>query len=357
MDTIDRAILASLAQRSGWPSVSIYAPTHLSAMETEHDRIRLRNMLAEANSQLIAGGMRAPDAEDFLGEAESLLTDPAFWRRTAGGLAVFASLGNTRVFQVDTPLPEEVVVGDRFHIRPLALAYHGDEHFFALALDLNRARLFAGDHASIHELAIEPPTNADMAEVALFVRDLEHEVARAIGPQGSVPLILFGVEDELAAYREANTYPALAEQQVVGATDELTLHDIHVLSLRALAPILEAVTEHDLTELRERPSARTSDDVHEIVSAAAAGRVESLFFDEAMGPFGHFDRDLFAVSEICESVPRLLRDDTPAEAAPGACGWDLVDLALAETVLHGGEIHAFAGEDAPVHGVAALLRY
>jgi len=38
-------------------------------------------------------------------------------------------------------------------------------------------------------------------------------------------------------------------------------------------------------------------------------------------------------------------------------GWDLVDLAAAETTLHGGEVHAFVGEDAPVRGVAAVFRY
>jgi len=34
-----------------------------------------------------------------------------------------------------------------------------------------------------------------------------------------------------------------------------------------------------------------------------------------------------------------------------------VDLAAAETILNGGEVYGFGGEDAPVRGVVALLRY
>ena len=70
-----------------------------------------------------------------------------------------------------------------------------------------------------------------------------------------------------------------------------------------------------------------------------------------------FDRELFAVEAVCSAAPRYLRENADSESADGECGWDLVDLAAAETVLHGGVIHAFDGEDAPVAGVAAVLRY
>ena len=61
---------------------------------------------------------------------------------------------------------------------------------------------------------------------------------------------------------------------------------------------------------------------------------------------------------VCAEAPRYLRETADStHATDGECGWDLVDLAAAETVLHGGTIHAFDGEATPVVGVAALLRY
>ncbi len=400
MDTISRETLTSLARHSSWPSVSLYATMHRVVAEKAEDRIRLKNLLSSAATRLVADGIRAPEADALLAKTTALLTDTDFWRDSADGLAIFSDSDATTIYRVDTALPEEVVVGDRFHIRPLVLAYHGDERFFALAFDLNATRLFSGDRTSIRELPItNAPTslaesskydsreeslqytthsspesvnasgqtigmfhghggeNVDKTELAQFASKLDRAVTRIIGAENTTPLLLLGVGNELSEYRAVNTYPGIATAQVFGATDELTEVAIHRLVLNALAPRFSAMTDADLTELREKPSSLVSDDPSEIVSAAASGRVKTLFFDEALGPFGHLDRQLLQVSQFAAASPRYLRDSAESEVGPEMMGWDLVDLALAETILHGGEVHAFIGEDAPVKGVAAVLRY
>lgn len=400
MDTIDRATFTALAAHHRTPSISLYLPTHRTGGDKDQDRIRLKNLIKSACDSLVADGMRAPTAEALLLRASTLLDDTAFWRETSDGLAIFVDADDTLVFRVDTTLPEQVVVGSRFYLRPLALAYRGDESFFALALDRNRARLFAGDRAGIRELPLDAEVssfaeatkydeheeslqytthaspestnaagsaigqfhghggeNVDKNELERFVAGLEKAVTAQIGAENTAPLLLLGVEYQLDAYRSVNTYRGLAPQQIEGATDEMTDRGIHVAALQALAPRFAAVVGADLAELTQKPSALVSTDPAEIVSAAASGRVKTLFFDEAAGPYGVFDRELFAVSSICSAAPRYLRDTEDTEFAEGACGWDLVDLALAETVLHGGAAHAFDGEMAPVAGVAAVLRY
>lgn len=400
MDTIDLDTLTTLAKRRGFPSVSLYLPTHRTGPEKDQDRIRLKNLVKSAREGLVADGMRDPDADELLGQASNLLDDTALWREMGDGLAIFAEPGTTRVLRVDTALPEQFVVGGRYYLRPLALAYHGDQSFFALALDRNRARLFTGDRAAIEELPLDPAVasfaeatkyddreeslqystfaspqstaraggaigmfhghggeNVDKDEVQRFAAGLEKAVTSQIGLENTTPLVLLGVDYQLTAYRAANTYPALATAQVEGATDELTDRAIHAEALEALAPRFASAANRDLTELSEKPGSLVSSDPAEIVSAAATGRVKTLFFDEAAGPYGLFDRELFAVSSVCSAAPRYLRETADTEIANAECGWDLVDLALAETVLHGGAIHAFDGETAPVSGVAAVLRY
>jgi Bacterial archaeo-eukaryotic release factor family 7 len=400
MDTIDRTVFASLAAHHGRPAVSLYLPTHRSGVEKDQDPLRLKNLIAAAIASLVADGMRKPDAEALLGKASALLDDRSFWREMGDGLAIFAQAAETRVYRVDTALPEQFVVGSRFYLRPLALAYRGNEAFFAVAFDRNRARLFSGDRSGVTELPLDPAIssfaestkydereeslqftthaspestnavgppigqfhghggeNVDKGELQRFAAGLEKAVVTAIGPENTVPLVLLGVDYELVAYRTVNTYHALVADQVLGATDELTDKTVHAKALQALAARFADAVDTDLAELREKPSALVSTDPAEIVSAAASGRVKTLFFDEGSGPFGLFDRELFAVSSVCSAAPHYLRESADSESAAADCGWDLVDLAAAETVLHGGAIHAFDGEDSPVVGVAAVLRY
>jgi len=400
MDTIDRATFAALANHSGFPAVSLYLPTHRAGAERDQDPIRLKNLVKAACDGLVAQGMRDADADALLGKVRALYDDVQFWREAGDGLAIFADATETRALQLDVAMPEQCVVGTRFYVRPLALAYRGDERFFVLALDRNRARLFAGDRIAITEIPLDPAIssfaesskydereeslqytthaspestnsagsaigqfhghggeNVDKDELQRFASGLEKAVTSAIGAESAAPLLLMGVDYQLATYRGVNSYRAIAPEQVDGATDELTDRAIHAKALEALAPRFNAAVGIDLKELSEKPSSLVSSDPTEIVSAAATGRVKTLFFDQASGPFGVFDRELFAVEAVCSAAPRYLRESADSESADGECGWDLVDLAAAETVLHGGVIHAFDGEDAPVTGVAAVLRY
>jgi hypothetical protein len=400
MDIVDRSTFAALASHRGWPSVSIYLPTHRAGAQKEQDPIRLRNLVNSAVQQLVAEGMRSPDAEALLADVRDLVDTSEFWREGRDALAIFVRPGETRVLEVDVALPEQLVVGGRFSLRALALAYHGDERFFALAFDRDRSRLFEGDRGSIRELEIvdgpgsfaeatkfdereeslqftthaSPESvagagpaigmfhghggeNVDKTELQRFAADVSKAVTGVLGAEGSVPLVLLGVEYQLAAYRSANAYPALADEQVLGATDEMNERAIQLAAFGALEPRFRSAVEADLAELREKPSTLVTTDPAEIVTAAAAGRVKSLFFDDSTGPYGQFDAETFAVSKVCSAAPRYLRETADSEEAAAECGWDLVDLAAAETVRHGGAIHAFAGEHAPVDGVAAVLRY
>lgn len=404
MDTLDHDALITLARPSGWPSVSLYLPTHRTAADKEPDRPRLKNLIKVACEALVDGGMRETAADVMLSPAHALLGDDTFWRNVSDGLAIFMTPTEMHVFRLDAPMPEQSVVGDRFYVRPLATAYRGEERFYALALGMGGSRLFHGGHSGIEpvplpdapdsladELKYDDDTedhlqgttfaspeskNGSGRTIAMFhghggekdvrkdglmryLRRVERAVGRTIDPDAGIPLVLLGVDSVIAPYRELNTYPALVAEQVLGAVDELTPHQIHERALAAIGPQLKAALAADLAELAETGNATlVSSDPTEIVEAAAAGRVKTLFLDDGTGPFGHFDRDSFRVFAECPEEPRFLRDTAvPVGVPDGACGWDLVDLAVAETALHGGAIHAFAGESAPVRGVAAVFRY
>ena len=404
MDQLDRSTVTSLASHRGWPSISIFLPTHTMPRQAAEDRIRLKNLVREACERLVTEGMRPAEADSFCDPARRIVDDDTFWRDTAAGLAIFMSTGEVRTLKLDTSLPEQVLTGDRYYIRALLRAYRPPQEYFALALDKNRTRLFKGDGRAVEEVPLEGTyttfdeamkfeeatrnltthsfmagrvssrgnqhegsnyagyggeKEVDVEQTTRYARIIERGVAEAVGTS-EVPLLLLGNERLLSAYRDVNTYAHLAEPQVTGASDHLSPQQVHQTAIEVLAPHFGQAIDADLKELTEREgSALASHDPKEIVTAAATGRVKTLFFDDGAGPFGLIDRETLEVTRMCSGSPRFLREtsDTEQVAANGDCGWDLVDLAAAETALHGGEIRAFTGEDVPVHGVAAVYRY
>jgi len=391
-----------LAAHTGWPSISLYLHTHRTVAEKDQDRIRLKNLVRTACDELVAAGMSTSEATSACAPATAILEDDSFWRESSDGLVLFVSNQTTEVMRLDTPVPEQSVVGDRFYLRPLFAVHQGDRRFYALAIDKNGSRLFKGDGASMEQLPLEgaPESLADELkydqreesmqmstfagpqakagagraqgmfhghggekdveknDLERYLRKVEKAVAKTIACDGTAPLVLLGVEYAIASYRALNTCRALSSEQVNGATDELPEHQIHALALAALEPHFAAVRDAAVAEVTDKSgSPVVVDDPARIAEAAVAGRVRMLLFDDGAGPFGVFDREKFAAEVVCADAPRLLRENDSAAEPVGTCGWDLVDLAAAETLLQGGDVLAFSGEDSPIHGAVALLRY
>lgn len=405
MDTLDRATLVELARPSGWPSVSIYVPSNRMPRQAGEGRLRFKNLVREAAERLTTEGMRDTDAENFLRPLYAIRDDDTWWRDTADGLAVFLSKDTQRTLRLGISMPEQVVVGDRFYLRPLAAAHlKTDNRFYVLALDKGGRRLFAGDRGSIEELdlgdvptSIEDSARLDEAtelrhtapyaasrkhqgkgspeggafpghgqeleyetdQLTGFIRQVEGGVDRAIGRNTDLPFVLIGPARVVAEYRRISRCPVVAVTNIKLNTDAYSSQMVHETALELLEPYFEQQTVRKLTRVTDEEGTElVTRDAETIAHAAAVGRVKSLFFDDGVGPFGTFDRERMEAKAVCDSQPRLLRErgDT-AEKTDGTCGWDLIDLALAETVLHDGEIHVFQGEDAPIHGAVALLRY
>jgi hypothetical protein len=349
--------------------------------------------------------MRQPDADALCAPVSALLEDGSFWRESAEGLALFVSSGVSHIMRLERPVPEQVVVGERFYLRPLLAARRSERDFFALAIDRNGSRLFKGDSTTIEEIelvgvpssladelrydeaqeaiqysSVPTPASAagggrasgaifhghggekdtDKSNLERYLRKVEAGVASRVRDLPEAPLVLLGVEYSLATYRSLNSAPSLSDVQITGATDELPAHEVHGKVIDVLEPHFDTIATARLSILEDAEgSALVSHDPTVIVAAATEGRVRMLFFDDGVGPFGTFDRQRHEVDSVCADAPRLLREsaDPAGGAAEDECGWDLVDLAAAETLLHGGDVFAFTGEDSPVRGAAALFRY
>jgi hypothetical protein len=405
MNAIDRDTLLRLAGRSEWPSASIYLPVDHTGAHTDADRIRLRNLAKQACERLVVDGLREPAADAMLAATQAVIADDAAWAGGPSGLAVFITPDSTDVLWVDVAMPETFVVGDRFYTRPLYAAYTGEKKAWALALDTKKTRLFHMDAASIEEVEFPKSTKVSLAddlagqeheeslqyhtvpaggepgshgagaamynghggekdydavERGQFMIQLCRGLVERIGAGSAEPLVLMGVAHMVDEFHAICSYAHTLPAAVHGATDYLSAADVHRKVLETLRPAMESASTAMVDEYRELAgTGRTSSDAAEILAAAAGGRVKTLIMDDSVGPWGWFDRENFAVTHLCDIEPRYLSASMGTVDDPDvlACGWDLIDLAAAETFAHGGSVLAFRGESAPFAGAVAVFRY
>src|SRR5439155_24141925 len=117
MDRLTSADLQALVQTKTSPCVSLFLATQRGG--AEQDVIRGKEMLREAEQQLIDGGMRSPDAANLVRRASEALGAPEFWRNASDGLALFLTSGSLTFFRLPLALPNQVVIAPHFHVKPL----------------------------------------------------------------------------------------------------------------------------------------------------------------------------------------------------------------------------------------------
>jgi hypothetical protein len=382
MDITAANRLGQLAENSGGAHVSLYMPTHRAGPETEQDPIRLKNLLRAAHEELVATGMRAPDAQDLLAPAEALLEDRDFWRHGGEGLAIFVARDQHHRFRLPLAVEELAIVAERFHIKPLLPLYADDGLFYILALSQNEVRLFKGTSRTVDQVELENVSkslaeamrydqfraqlqfhsstasagadrdamfhghgqDADEKDMLLrWFQAMDRALPDALATRRA-PVVLAGVEYLFPIFREASSLPNLVQDGIAGNPEELSAEELHARAVELVRPIFTQGRRQ--AQARYRELAGTGLGVAQlepVVLAAHHGRVETLFVPLGVQAWG-----------ICDLGEN--RVETHTEAQPG--DQDLFDLAAVQTILNGGSVYAVQADEIPGEGpLAAILRY
>jgi hypothetical protein len=387
MHTLSRQELKELLdQHSHW-CVSIYMPADRTGIETQQDRLRLKNLLRTAAEQLAAHSLSVQQIEQLLEPASRLLGDGLFWRHQANGLALFCAPDQTRVYRLPIHFKELAVTTDRFHIKPLLPVFSGDGRFYILALSQSEIRLLQGtrDSVSAVELDTVPTSLAaalkydnpekqlqyhtgtvasasqgrrpaifhgqgvgiDDAKVSLarYFRLVDDGLREIMGDE-SAPLILAGVDYLLPIYRAANTYDHVVAESIVGNPESMSAKKLHRRAWAIVQPHFVEAQRNASDRYRRLSSVGSSwvsHDLSEIVRAAYWGQVETLFVAVGIQRWGKFDPD----------TNHIEHRDTPE---PG--DEDLLDFAAVQALYRGGTVYAVEPETVPAESpVAAIFRF
>src|SRR6266571_6648284 len=94
-------------------------PTHRAGKETLQDSVRFKNLLKEAESELLAGGVPKLKARELLAAARQLEGRASFWRQQSDGLALFLAPGFFQYFRLPLHFQELALLAEHFEIKPL----------------------------------------------------------------------------------------------------------------------------------------------------------------------------------------------------------------------------------------------
>jgi hypothetical protein len=174
----DREHLLAHEEPAPGTAVSIFMPTHRAGRETLEDPIRLKTLLDRAEARLVEDGcgqgINPRKARERLAAARALVDDEPFWRTQRDGLAIFSANGEQWTYRLPLTLPEVVVVGRRFHIKPLLPFWSDHGSYCILALSQHSVRLFEAPldgGEDVRELDLPPETPRDMRDLTRFIEE------------------------------------------------------------------------------------------------------------------------------------------------------------------------------------------
>lgn len=342
MRTPDSAYVSALLTAAESPCVSVYLPTQRTGgpggLSGQQNHARFRSLADRAADTLAKSG-RGSDAlvkrlRDFGGDEE-------FWGKVLDGVAVLASQDRFDAFTLPRPVPEHASVGDSFHVKPLLRFVQSADPFHVLGVSRERVALFHGNRYELHPLTVPglpltlndslgprssvPMPGLHAAEPASTIRpnsriggadshghlvgeghatrkidahpdaerffqEVDREVIRRVSEPSGLPLILAGIDANLAEFRTVSKNRFLTAEAVHGDWTHWSLHEIRekawkVFEKHYLERLAKVREDYGTAASRGQATA----DLAEAAKAAAVGRVGILLIDDDRTVPGHID--------------------------------------------------------------------
>jgi len=359
--------------REKW-CVSVYMP--IDKTDTQENRIRLKNLMFDAEKKLLALEMTPPNITRMLLPIEMILNSQGFWEDRREGFAAFFTKDSFVWHSMRYKFDELAVVTDRFHLKPLLRNASRIKRFHLLTLSQNQIKFYEVNDDEINEVLLkEMPKNpasfisSEDGENQLQMQSSEKdstilhetseenkndkltEVFREVDKvvsnylkDNESPLLLAAVENLHSIYQEVNTYEHILKEGLTGNVDSLKPKELLEISSLLVKPSFREEREKAMEIFREKlGTGLASDNFPEIFQASKNGRIETLFVPVGKQKWGQFDNE----------TNEMQINKTPK---PG--DKDLLCVASNRTLQKGGKVFVVLPEQMPNNSsIAAIMRY
>ncbi|MFF3849233.1 chemotaxis protein [Streptomyces sp. NPDC002328] len=360
---LSHATLSELRRPRPYPAVSVLTPTHRREPLNAQDRVRLRNVVAEAKKQLEADPSVTRERRADVGDQLDRALAEVDLTHTEDGLVIFAAPGEHQVWSLARSVPERVVLSDTFLTRNLVSARAAERPFWVLSVSPDRVTLWNGgvdrvveerrggfpfarsrenfDAERMERVGDLPSTFRDEG-TRHFLRDADTALGRLLR-ENPRPLYVTG---EQAALSLLDEFGGAARHAVHVPHGGLT-HATPDAVWQAVRPVLDAQARRDTADVaRELDSARGhktfAAGVDELWQNAREGRVRLLAVEE--------------------NYRVTVRDDgdhlIPAESGDLDAREDIVDEIVEQCLETGADVRFVPdGALGDAAGMAGVLRY
>lgn len=299
-------------------AVTIYVPMLKSASppHISENQIRLKNLIHKACEQLEERNDKSRISAELNVLQEKLYSDLSFWEEPQQGLLICAVPGNIEMFSLPIDTEEYVAVDDSFHLAPIIALISDQREFYVLALAQHNPVLYKGDMYGLTFSGIALPETPEKAlsidesnkkseiqgsargssmntgwfngrggarnpaeqDRINFFRLVDKKIAGKIGR--SAPLLIAGVDSDVAEYRAISKHRLLLKKSVSGNHVETKPNELFRLAYEIvwrelITPVHEAAIEEYNRAHGANPE-RTAPDKKSILQAAEQGRIDKL---------------------------------------------------------------------------------
>lgn len=382
MDIVTLPDLYGLVSARSDNCLSIFMPTHPVGRESRQDAVRLKNLAAQAETDLLARRVRTTLARKLVEPIMALPLDDDNWSARKKGLAIFRSEDTMESYWLAVLLEESLTIDQRFHVKPLLPSIDAYPPFYVLVLSRNHLRLLRGTwcgcvsmlprnvpESIVEALNLQTADRGEQVhsamrgdygkEAAVFhgqgghretikdeITEYFRSIAQAIHPvlrDSGWPLILAGVEYEVAIFRHVAAHIPICDETLDGSYDYVSDAQICEAALPVARRSYARAKSQALNALLDcAHTGRASYEVEKIVSAAHSGQVETLFVNPGAAEYGLFRPDSCRVEFTTQPRPEH----------------DLLEEATEQTILHRGSVYAALPSELPEGcTMGAIFRY
>lgn len=368
--------LLALAAEPG-PWVTIALPLEGGGALAKGGPIRYRNLLRQVDDLFEARATEPARRSAMMDRLRALAGRRDLFNSGAEGLVVFASPRGVEHWHLPVTIEEIARVDDRPFLEPLIPLVTDPIHFYVVVLSLQHVRLLecsrfvsrelplpdaprgieeaagtevrqgtmriwrSGGRFMFHRHGSDAAADVD-ADLEKYVRDIDPSLWRAVTHKGS-PVVLVTSEQLEPVFRAHTRLPIVVEPAIHGIAEQAADAELHARALALVEPRFEAAVDEAKERLGQLlGTGVATEQIAEVVVAAADGRVDTLFVREGAHVRGSFDAETHSV-QLGDG-----REDTT----------DLLDRAATDVFLRGGTVYRLAPARMPVSTeAAAILRY
>jgi hypothetical protein len=358
---LSRSELNSFQAHRDYPSVSVLAPTHRTAPANKQDPIRVKNLVRKAIHRL-HGEFSKREVAAVVKNLQELVRN-VDWEHTLDGLALFAGRERSAAVSLPFRVKPRAVIDETFATRDLVYAFNRAPPYRILVLS-HTARLYDAWATVLDEHRVKPfpmthrgpggasklPGGKGINRSAVrdeaqrtFFRSVD-EAVEALQRANPLPLVVVGVERNLAFYQEVTRQAGAIIGMLAGNHDQTAPSALGKL----VWPVFEAGATlrrtEALVQLDQAVGAqRHASGIDQVWRAVVGAKCRTLLVE----------KEFKYPADLSPEGDRLL----PYTGKGAAALDDAVDEAIERVMDTGGEVFFYASGDLDVHQkIAAVLR-